>query len=563
MKFKKILAVLINVIMLFGSLSAIPATNVYAADDEAKTAEMEIDCPNEYCAPGSNISVRAYAHDANGEINNFAWSVTGASNLWNEGEPPAEAKEYTYIKSDTVSPGAITLHIGTKEPNNEKITITASAKNSSISASCVLTVWNGVHFSVDYRTGFGLLQSNGEDDFLFLEVSKKEGDAQGKGTVYCYRIFPQSESEVRIDLSFLKLSKNVYVYAYGDCNTKALKQDIIYAMPKKVSVKFTYKPGAKFSECFTVKKGAIEDLEYRKQGDSMWKPLLDLEGEINNLMVTGTTLLVRQIGKDNADKSSMPGSEIKLKIPAAPKAPKIKLNYAKNTITLVPNSQVRVPGWSVFAKTEEGYKEEPYYYEAGKNKMELSPVKLREKLVDGYIEKYNQSVDQLQLQKPKKTAQDREELLKDLAEGCTLLIRTSDSKKGNSQFAFTDIKESPVIEVVSGAAIDGSTTVVIGTVATVMTNSQGQKIYGSEKMTFQYDMTSGKEKVTLTASENNLFAYSLDGGRKFTKIKTDGTDVKLSKVKSNILIRMEGFEDREDEVQSRWASNTVELPKNN
>ena len=120
-----------------------------------------------------------------------------------------------------------------------------------------------------------------------------------------------------------------------------------------------------------------------------------------------------------------------------------------------------------------------------------------------------------------------------------------------------------MIEVVSGAAIDGSTTVVIGTVATVMTNSQGQKIYGSEKMTFQYDMTSGKEKVTLTASENNLFAYSLDGGRKFTKIKTDGTDVKLSKVKSNILIRMEGFEDREDEVQSRWASNTVELPKNN
>ena len=98
---------------------------------------------------------------------------------------------------------------------------------------------------------------------------------------------------MRIDLSFLKLLKNVYVYAYGDYNTKALKQDTIYAMPKKAFVKFSYKLGAKFSECFTVNKGTIEDLEYRKQGDSGWKSLADLKGGINNLMVTGTTLLVR------------------------------------------------------------------------------------------------------------------------------------------------------------------------------------------------------------------------------------------------------------------------------
>jgi len=559
-KFKKILATLISGTILFGSLSATPAANVYAKE-EAKTVKIEVHCPADYFRSGDDEVIWTYAYDENHhEIDDtFTWEITGASNLWNEDSDAEPTEEQTYIKGlYDERPGGLVLHIGTKEPDREKITVTAiSETNPSISASCVVTVWNGVWLHLDYEDGSGLIHSHGEDFFYFLEVSKKAGDPQGKGMVYCYKASPDSWGEQWIDLSFLKLSKNVYVYAYGDCNTKALKQDIIYAMPKKVSVKFTYKPGAKFSECFTVSKGTIEDLEYRKQGDRMWKPLADLEGEINNLMVTGTTLLVRQMGKDNADKSSMPGSEIKLKIPAAPKAPKIKLNYAKNTITLVPNSQVRVPGWSVFAKTEGGYKEEPYYYEAGKNKMDLSPVKLREKLVDGYIEKYNQSVDQLQLQKPKKTAQDREELLKDLAEGCTFLIRTSDSKKGNSQFAFTDIKESPVIEVVSGAAIDS------GTIAAVMTNSQGQKIYGSEKMTFQYDMTSGKEKVTLTASENNLFAYSLDGGRKFTKIKTSGTDVKLSKVKSNILIRMEGFEDREDEGQSRWASNTVELPKNN
>lgn len=556
MKFKRILALFISVIMLFGNLSALPAAKLYAAQTE--TATIKIDCPVKCSRPDRDISIWVYAHDENGEINDFTLSITGAENPWNgDTEPPADiAKEYTYIKkSDTVSPGAITLHIGEKEPNKKEIKITASAKNSTISDSCVVTVWTGVYFSVDYSTGFGLLQTSGDDSFLFLEISKKKGDTQGKGNIYCYRTLPQSECEILVDLSFLKLSKDVYFYAYGDENTESLKQDVIYAMPKKkASIKFTYKPDAKFSDLFVVKNAEKEDLEYRKQGGSVkkgdldWKPLEYLEGELDNLMVTGTTLLVRQMGKEN---SNMPGSEIKLKIPAAPKAPKIKRNYAKNTITLLPNSQVRIPGW--FILSQDG--EIPYYYQSGSKKTDLSPADLKKKLVDGYIEEYNKSVDKLQSEQPKKDAQDKEKLLADLEKDCTLFIRTSDAKKGNSQPVFINIKQSPVIEVVSGSAVN--------TIAEVLIDREGNKTYGSGKVTFSYDMTAGKEKVTLTASENNLFAYSLDNGKKFTKIKTNGTDVKLSKVRSNILIRMEGFDSKEDETESRWASEAVELPKNN
>jgi len=91
----------------------------------------------------------------------------------------------------------------------------------------------------------------------------------------------------------------------------------------------------------------------------------------------------------------------------------------------------------------------------------------------------------------------------------------------------------------------------------------GENTYENDTVTVTYgkDEQPGKETIKLTASDDNLFAYSIDG-KKFTKIKKGGTTVKLnnSKIKDSIIIRMEGAENKNDSSKSRWASNEVPIP---
>lgn len=514
----------------------------------ADSIELNCDDTNPYIIPGYNIPISAQVYNLmHDEIDDkIVWSVTGATNLASE---KRLTEEETYFGNNESSSGeGVILHIGSKEPSGTKITITATSKTSGdVSASFTITVLKGILLDVDYRGGSAFLCSNGGDYFLFLEVCKKEGDPKGNGTVYCYE-----GNNISLDLSFLKLSKKVHVYVYGDQNTTAVPYTIA-ASPKKASVKFKYDPAKTFTQCFTLKEAEIADLEYRHQNESGWRPLADLENELDHLMVAGANLLVRQCGKDGT-VANMPGTEIKLKIPVAPKAPKVKLNYAKNTVTLPKNSQVRVLGWYIYSEPDKNgnFDKVPYYYSAGENKdnLNLSPAALAQKLVAEYVEAYNKSIQAIKNGR-KLDDQDQEYLLNDLKDGCSLLIRTSDNKKGNSQPVFVELKSAPVMETVIGSTIKA---------AVVTKEENGKKIYG-DFVTVTYEKDSKeKESVKLTASGDNLFAYSTDG-KKFTKIKSSGTTVKFEKIGSELLIRMEGMEDKKDTSKSCWASNQVTLTK--
>lgn len=532
---------------------------------KSTTTTIELEYENgdrdKYIAPGETVGISAKPYDQNYDpIEDFInWSVTGATNfvdIDNLGGKPAKEQTYFVKKSDTIA----SLHIGTKEPVGTEITVTATSQNdSSVSNFCTVTVWDGVSFDVNYSDGSAHLGSNGGDSFLFLEVCKKEKDPKGKGTVYCYE-----GNDISLDLSFMKLSKAVYVYVYGDVNTDPIAYTIA-AQPKKGSVKFKYVPGKEFANYFTLKEAKIDELEYRRQNETSWKLLSDLEEELDQLMVAGANLLVRQSGMDTKEKKNMPGTEIKLKILAAPKAPKIKLNYAKNTITLVKNSQVRVPGWNVFSDKPNAngeYEKVPFYYSAGeaKDKLNSSPADLAETLFAAYVTAYDKSIVE-----PNKnganestlTDKNKEKLRNELKDGYTLLVRTSDEKKGNSQPAFVEIKKAPVI------GIKPKTTSGTAVVAVVTKNDKGEITYGNDSVTITYDTSvQGKETIKLMASSDNLFAYSLDNGKKFTKIKKSGTTVKLDKITgANIIIRMEGAEDKKNPVNSRWASNEVSISK--
>lgn len=519
---------------------------------------------DKYTAPGEVVEISAQPYDQNHNPieDTINWSVTGAKNFIDIDKlsgalTKEQVKEQTYFekKSNTTA----SLHIGEKESVGTEITVTATSGNdSSVSNSCTITVYEGVSLDINYIEGSANLRSNKGDSFLFLEICKKKDDPKGKGTIYCYE-----GDDISLDLSFMKLSKEVNVYVYGDVNTDPVAYTIA-AQPKKASVKFKYDSKKTFAEYFTLGNNLkIEDFEYRRQNDTSWKPLSDLEEELDQLMVAGANLLVRQSGTDTKEKKNMPGTEIKLKISAAPKAPKIKLNYAKNTITLVKNSQIRVPGWEIFStkpNADGKYDKVPFYYSLGetkdKDKLNPSPADLAETLVKEYVTAYNASVGELKKHgrsERELTDKDQEKLLDELKDGCTLLIRTSDSKKGNSQPAFTELKAAPVI------GLKPKTTSGTAVVAVVT----GENTYGNDTVTVTYgkDEQPGKETLKLTASNDNLFAYSIDG-KKFTKIKKGGTTVKLSTVTgSDIIIRMEGAEDKKDAAKSRWASNNVMIPK--
>lgn len=309
----------------------------------------------------------------------------------------------------------------------EKLTVKATSTNTStVSDTFEVNVFAGAVIDIDYEDMTAEISStNYEDCFVFLEVSKKSGDTPGKGTIYCYEM--GKGRSVNVDLSFLKLSKDVY----GAQNTTPFEQVKIAAQPRKPSIKF--KDGV-----LNVDK--LDNYEYRTQ-NTEWIDGDYLGNESNRMKITGTTLFMRLVG-DN-EKGTLPSTEVKVKIPANQKAPKVTIDYAIS---------------------------------------------------------------------------DEESYLADLRDGCSILVRTNDTKKGASQPAFVEIKSAPVIAVkaVSGSAID-TVAIVTGV------NEKGETQYG-DSLKFEY----GEKELTFTPSSTSTFAYSLDGA-KFSKIKS-GTKVKIDKI---------------------------------
>lgn len=567
MKFKKFLAAAMISTMTFGLVAtAAPVINTYAEGDtdtapKDVTASVVIYEGSKFVAPGygTNYYARTYK-DKEGTIpasDKIKWTVEGSSNLRKTDEADDKG-EKTYIDEEYGF-----LYIGMKE-TAKKLTVKATSTNTStVSDTFEVNVFAGAVIDIDYKDMTAKISSTDlrGDSFVFLEVSKKSGDAPGKGTIYCYEM--EKGKSVNVDLSFLKLSKDVYLYVYGNKNTTPFEQVKIAAQPKKPSVKF--KDGA-----LNVDK--LDNYEYRTQNTG-WIDGDSLDNELDRMKITGTTLFMRLAG-DN-EKGTLPSTEVKVKISANQKAPKVTTDYAKNTIKLPKKAEIRVPGWEL--PTAVKYKDsdgteveevewEPFYYAVpdGKDSQNPSPEKLTETLVTEYIKNYNDAQGKLstenQKEFPKLTTKattisssaisDEESYLADLRDGCSILIRTNDTKKGASQPAFVEIKSAPVIAVkaVSGSAID-TVAVVTGV------NEKGETQYG-DSLKFEY----GEKELTFTPSGTSTFAYSLDGA-KFSKIKS-GTKVKIDKIDKSkgVIVRTEGVKNKTDETKSAWASNTVKLP---
>ena len=190
------------------------------------------------------------------------------------------------------------------------------------------------------------------DVYVVLEVLKdKEGTKVSSTHVYPVEevTVPEGESETKffgavVDLSFLKASKEAYIRVHGDSEKDS--SDIVTVSPqaKKVAIKYTSGQETLLKALSIDKAAPTEEVlaayEYRTLYGSNYSDLKDLDKDM--VEVAGTTLVVRSKAVPSGEKAAPAGVEVKVKIPAAPKAPKVTIDYAKGIFKLPKNAEAQI-----------------------------------------------------------------------------------------------------------------------------------------------------------------------------------------------------------------------------
>lgn len=572
-KFKfmpQIAAGMLSVAMVFGSLSGLVVNSpriVYAATAKATSIQISGD---QVVAPGGTATYTAsISYEGAGDRNDTVkWEVSGKSGA-----------------STTINAASGTLTIDAKETAEKLVIKATSTATTSVSAEFEVIVGTGASFEIDYESMTGSISSNGDDEFFFLEVLKDE-KGEKPGTVYCY----EGDDATDIDLSFLKITKPVSLRVYGNKNPNPLRIYTLAKQDKKPSIKYVAGKDT-FYETFQLARENLTDktvqtLEWSTQYGDVWSRFESLEDRMSSLTVAGSTILVRAISPAWDAPAT---AEVKVKIAAVPKAPKVTLDYAKNSIKLPKGSEIRVPGWIIPSEEKpEGATafsavETPFYFTVGSNKEDqnISPMNLAEKLVDQYIKEYNEAQGKItdtaiKAEYPAKTTEDTKDtdgnvtkesdktvLLKTMKEkGYNFLVRTAKGKKAASQPTFVDVKAAPVIAVREkedpNSAENSKGKIKEDVIAVMGVDEKGDDVATANTLTFAYSDT----ELKLTPAGSYVYAYSLDGGNKFSKI-TRETSVQFKKidVAKGIIIRTEGTkEDTKKKIEGNWASNELTLP---
>lgn len=572
-KFKfmpQIAAGMLSVAMVFGSLSGLVVNSpriVYAAAAKATSIQISGD---QVVAPGGTATYTAsisYEGAGDGD-DTVKWEVSGKSGA-----------------GTTINVASGALTIDAKETAEKLVIKATSTATTSVSAEFEVIVGTGASFEIDYESMTGSISSNGDDEFFFLEVLKDE-KGEKPGTVYCY----EGDDATDIDLSFLKITKPVSLRVYGNKNPNPLRIYTLAKQDKKPSIKYVAGKDT-FYETFQLARENLTDktvqtLEWSTQYGDVWSCFESLEDRMSSLTVAGSTILVRAISPAWDAPAT---AEVKVKIAAVPKAPKVTLDYAKNSIKLPKGSEIRVPGWIIPSEEKpEGATafsavETPFYFTVGSNKEDqnISPMNLAEKLVDQYIKEYNEARGKItdtaiKAEYPAKTTEDTKDtdgnvtkesdktvLLKTMKEkGYNFLVRTAKGKKAASQPTFVDVKAAPVIAVREkedpNSAENSKGKIKEDVIAVMGVDEKGDDVATANTLTFAYSDT----ELKLTPAGSYVYAYSLDGGNKFSKI-TRETSVQFKKidVAKGIIIRTEGTkEDTKKKIEGNWASNELTLP---
>lgn len=545
-------------------------------------------------------SLEIHGNDIVGKIFNEEYTVSIVYDQKGDNDPEITWEVSGQTDKDNTkmsrSTGEISELVIGRDEKSTKLTITAKSGTVNNTMEVIIADAARLNVSYDNALPFRIDSTNRKDSFLFLDVVKTNSLTEKASATYCYK-----GSSVSIDPSALKLTKGGYVRVYGDVNTTPAKVYQISAQIKKPSVKYVTGKDT-FLESFQYAKAALTEakaanLEWKLPTSSSWLNFSELECCMPSLTVAGSTLLIREVSADN---SAMPSAEVKVKISASPKAPKVTLDYAKNTVKLTKNSMICVPTWEEIPtkelKDEDGNVYEiqttPFYYTVGTDKTALNPepANLAKDLVAAYVKAMNDAANKLtdadwkaeytitteptyvKDEAGKDTTEidipagDAELLAEMMENGYQFLLYTK-SNKGTSQPAFVNVKAAPEIQVQkknTAGANEEPVWVEENKIAVMTTevDKDGKVVekYSSNTLTFTWSEDNG---LTLTPAGNVSFAYSLDNGKKFTTLKKT-TSIKLSKItdKTNgVLVRTAGTkENAKQNIVGDWASNTIKVP---
>ncbi len=332
-----------------------------------------------------------------------------------------------------------------------------------------------------------------------------------------------------VDLSFLKAAKPSYIMAVDMLGNKSASVTTIAAQTK-TAIKYDAKTKSFVDKSKAPIDGVeLANYEYKTLYGSNWGTIVASGGaftpstlatfktdKLENAVVAGTTLVVRKAASKTARSEAPAGTEVKVKIPAVAKAPKVKVDYVKGVISLPKGVEVCIVDTKT-GKLKQGGNPQADLWGSATGKLTQEQI-----------------LTALQVAEADTT--------RTQAMGYTFAIRTAEikDKKAASKIDFIKINPAPIISADTTAskvqvlkATDGTT----------------------KEDVFAYTFEADGLKVTPVTTSTVNCAYSLDG-RKWVPI-TGGVTIKVEdKAKVQFYVPAEKGSDTK---AASFASNIVEI----
>ncbi len=388
-----------------------------------------------------------------------------------------------------------------------------------------------VEGKIDYTNYTLTITPKTGDNYVFLEVLKKKADTK-PGTIYPY---PCKDGAVTIDLSFLKAAKPSYIKIWGDKNTERVSMTVS-GQPAKSKFKYTpqeapVKGADEADDAFAEKllKYYKDSFGITGTGNYEFKPLYGYAWnylgklDLATAKVAGTTLVMREAAVESeaaaGDKPAVvgapAGAEVKVKVSAMPKAPKVTIDYTKDTVKLPKKAQYGIIDANGDLK----------YVDCAAGGA-IAPSKILEEVGKAAGLKDTESSKAL-----------TEYVKAGIEDDFTLVVRTKDDRKnGVSLPAFVTVKAHP----------------------TFTDNESGKLLGGTdgttEIATYKFDDAG----ATLTFSAGG-FEYKNSGrnGEKWVKV----TSGKAIKGKTSLTLRIAGVKDKDEKKCSLPSVTEVTIAK--
>ena len=338
-----------------------------------------------------------------------------------------------------------------------------------------------------------------------------------------------SKNVAIVDLSFLKAAKPSYIMAVDMLGNKSASVTTIAAQTK-TAIKYDAKTKSFVDKSKAPIDGAeLANYEYKTLYGSNWGTIAAGGGaftpstlatfktdKLENAVVAGTTLVVRKAASKTAGSEAPAGTEVKVKIPAVAKAPKVKVDYVKGVISLPKGVEVCIVDTTT-GKLKQGGNPGADLWGSATGKLTQEQI-----------------LTALQVAEADTT--------KTQAMGYTFAIRTAEikDKKAASKIDFIKINPAPIISP--------DTTAKKVQVLKAADGIMKEAVFG---YTFEADGL----KVTPDPNSTVNCAYSLDG-RKWVPI-TGGVTIKVEdKAKVQFYVPAEKGSDTK---AASFASNIVEI----